>query len=268
MADWKKLCKQFILADGYIEEKETDLIKAEILADGVVNKSEAEFLIDLRKSAPKAVQKFHLFVFEVVKKAILADGEISAAEAAWLQKFLLADGKVDDTGEGVPDDLKDSAKKTCPEFDAMVKKYGDLTESLRACELRKSFRWNISIPCGSCPPRRGRPGFRRRPRELEPVAREPARHAHLRVRRVHVDHEVPVRCDRVHAHLPLRERVRAPGCTCRGTAAPRRRPRRSTAQFTPSGVRQFRCPVVAGDLQPEPVDRRAARRTARRARRR
>jgi hypothetical protein len=123
MADWKKLCKQLILADGYIEEKETDLIRAEILADGVVSKSEAEFLIDLRNSAPKAVAKFHAFVFEVVKKAILADGSISSEEAAWLQKFVLADGKVDDMEKAFLKDLKASAKKTAPEFDALLKKY-------------------------------------------------------------------------------------------------------------------------------------------------
>src|SRR5204863_9011649 len=91
MADWKRLCKDLILADGYIERKETELIKKELLADGVISKSEAEFLVDLRKSAPKAVQEFHLFVFEVVKKAILADGAISKQEAAWLEKFILAD---------------------------------------------------------------------------------------------------------------------------------------------------------------------------------
>jgi hypothetical protein len=123
MADWKKLCKQLILADGYIEEKETDLIKTEILADGVVSKSEAEFLIDLRNSASKAVQKFHQFVFEVVKKAVLADGVISADEAKWLEKFLLADGKVDDMEKAFLKDLKASAKKTSAEFDALVKKY-------------------------------------------------------------------------------------------------------------------------------------------------
>lgn len=123
MADWKKLCKQLILTDGYIEEKETDLIRTEILADGVVNKSEAEFLIDLRNSAPKAVQKFHTFVFEVVKKALLADGAISVDETKWLEKFLLADGKVDDTEKAFLKELKASAKKTCPEFDALVKKY-------------------------------------------------------------------------------------------------------------------------------------------------
>jgi uncharacterized membrane protein YebE (DUF533 family) len=123
MADWKKLAKDLILADGYIEEKETEIIRKELLADGVINKSEAEFLVDLRNSAPKAVAKFHAFVFEVVKKAILADGDISATEAAWLQKFIFADGKVDDAEKAFLKDLKASAKKTSPEFDALVAKY-------------------------------------------------------------------------------------------------------------------------------------------------
>ena len=38
---------QRLFADGYIERKETDLIKKAILADGVVSKSEAEFLIQV-----------------------------------------------------------------------------------------------------------------------------------------------------------------------------------------------------------------------------
>jgi hypothetical protein len=123
MADWKRLARSLILADGYIERKETDIIKAEMLADGVISKSEAEFLIDLRKSAPKAVVEFHQFVFEVVKKAILADGDVSAAETAWLQKFLLADGTVDDLEKQLLRDLKAGAKKTSPEFEALFKQH-------------------------------------------------------------------------------------------------------------------------------------------------
>ena len=76
------------------------------MADGVISKSEAEFLVDLRRSAPKAVAKFHQFVFEVVKKAILADGDISPQETAWLEKFILADGKVDDLEKAFLLDLK------------------------------------------------------------------------------------------------------------------------------------------------------------------
>lgn len=123
MADWKRLAKTLILADGYIEEKEAEIIKKEMLADGVINKSEAEFLVDLRNSAPKAVKKFHDFVFEVVKKALLADGDISAAETTWLQKFILADGKVDDMEKAFLLDLKKSAKTTCPEFDSLLRKH-------------------------------------------------------------------------------------------------------------------------------------------------
>ena len=123
MADWRRLAKSLILADGYIERKETDLIKKELLADGVISKSEAEFLIDLRKSAPRAVAEFHQFVFEVLKKAILADGDVSAAEAAWLQKFILADGVVDDMEKQFLRDLKAAAKATSKEFDALYAKF-------------------------------------------------------------------------------------------------------------------------------------------------
>ncbi len=123
MADWRRLARNLILADGYIEKKETELIKKELLADGVISKSEAEFLLDLRKSAPKAVAEFHAFVFEVVKKAILADGDISAAEAAWLHKFILADGVVDDQEKQFLRDLKAGAKATSREFDALYARF-------------------------------------------------------------------------------------------------------------------------------------------------
>ena len=123
MANWQKLAKALVLADGIVSEKETEIIRRELLADGVINKTEAEFLIDLRNSAPQAVAKFHLFVFEVVKKALLADGDLTAAEAAWLEKFVLADGKVDNLEKNLLKELKAGAKRTCAEFDALVKKY-------------------------------------------------------------------------------------------------------------------------------------------------
>ena len=48
---------------------------------------------------------------------------ISAAETAWLEKFLLADGKVDELEKAFLKRMKAAAKKTCPEFEALVKKY-------------------------------------------------------------------------------------------------------------------------------------------------
>lgn len=123
MADWKRLAKACLLADGDIGTKETELIKKELLADGLVGPAEAEFLIDLRKHASYAVPQFHQIVFSVVKKALLADGDISAGEARWLEKFLLADGVVDDMEKAFLRELKAEAKKTSPEFEALVTKY-------------------------------------------------------------------------------------------------------------------------------------------------
>ena len=123
MADWKRLAKTLILADGYIEKKETEILKKELLADGVIDKSEAAFLFDLRRSAPKAVAEFHDFVFDVVKHALLADGKIDADETEWLNKFLLADGKIDAQEKQFLKDLKAAAKSTCPEFDAIHAKF-------------------------------------------------------------------------------------------------------------------------------------------------
>jgi hypothetical protein len=123
MANWQKLAKALVLADGIVSEKETEIIRKEFLADGVINKTEAEFLIDVRNSAPQSVAKFHLFVFEVVKKALLADGDLSTVEVAWLEKFVLADGKVDNLEKNLLKELKAGAKRTCAEFDALVKKY-------------------------------------------------------------------------------------------------------------------------------------------------
>ncbi len=123
MADWKRLAKAVLLVDGDIGVKETELIKKELLIDGLVGPAEAEFLIDLRKSASYAVPQFHQIVFAVVKKALLADGSISAGEARWLEKFLLSDGVVDDMEKALLRELKAEAKQTSPEFDALLKKY-------------------------------------------------------------------------------------------------------------------------------------------------
>ena len=53
----------------------------------------------------------------------MTSGEVSAAEAAWLEKFITADGKVDDLEKQLLRDLKAAATKTSTEFEALVKKY-------------------------------------------------------------------------------------------------------------------------------------------------
>lgn len=123
MADWQKLAKELVLIDGAVGEREADILRRAFLSDGAINRTEAEFLIDLRNSAPKAVPRFHTFVFEVVKKMLLADGDLTAAEAAWVERFILRDGRVDDLERAFLRELQAGARRLAPEFAALVAKY-------------------------------------------------------------------------------------------------------------------------------------------------
>ena len=121
MADWRKLAKALALADGRIDTREATIIKAEIWADGRLDKSELEFLLDLKKGATTVVREFNTMLFAALKAAVLADGEISAKEATWLRRFLYADGKIDDDEKHFLRELKAGATKTAPEFDELYK---------------------------------------------------------------------------------------------------------------------------------------------------
>ena len=122
MADWKRLTKALVLADGVIGEKDAEIIRREFLADGVINKSEAEFLIDLRSSAPKAVQKFHEFVFDVIQKALLADGAITPRRRLVGEVFARRweGGR---PRKGFPEAVEIGRTIELAEFDALVRKY-------------------------------------------------------------------------------------------------------------------------------------------------
>jgi hypothetical protein len=121
MADWRKLAKALALADGRIDTKESEIIKKELYADGKLDRSELEWLLDVRKSASGTVQVFDKMVFDALKPVILADGDIDAKEAAWLRKFIFADGKVDDLEKKFLQELKAGAKTTSKEFEELFK---------------------------------------------------------------------------------------------------------------------------------------------------
>lgn len=121
MADWKKLLKDVLLADGIIDAAETKLIKAEIMADGVVDAQELNFLVDLRNSAKEVGPQFEKFFFEALTSNILADGVVDKKEAKKLRAIIFADGKIDKREKAFLKELKANAKSVCPEFEALYK---------------------------------------------------------------------------------------------------------------------------------------------------
>lgn len=96
MADWRKLAKKLALADGRIDTKETRIIKEALLGDGHLDKSEFEFLIEIRRGAESVVGEYDDLVFAAITPVLLKDGSIDEKETTWLKNLLMSDGKIDD----------------------------------------------------------------------------------------------------------------------------------------------------------------------------
>jgi hypothetical protein len=119
MANWRNLCKLALLADGTIDEREVEIVRKEFFADGRIDRTELEFLLEVKRDAQSSVPSFKKLLFEAIRSVILADGEISAGEVAWLRSWIFADGKVDDDEKYWLKEFKVLADKVCPEFTAL-----------------------------------------------------------------------------------------------------------------------------------------------------
>ena len=119
MADWKKLAKAILLADGAIDEREVAALRKELFADGRIDDIELEFLLDLRHSAKGVKASFNVLVLDALKNCLLADGSISAGHAGLLRRWIFADGKVDADEKHWLKELKLLADRVSPEFLAL-----------------------------------------------------------------------------------------------------------------------------------------------------
>ncbi len=119
MADWRKVAKIAILGDGHIDTREVNALRDSLFADGDINKSELEFLQEIRREAKSHVKVFMELFTDAVKAHVLADGKIDENETKWLRKAIFADNEVDEDEKNLLKTLKSEAKSTCAEFDAL-----------------------------------------------------------------------------------------------------------------------------------------------------
>ena len=124
MADWRRLAKKLALADGRIDTKETRIIREALLGDGHLDKSEFEFLIELRRAAESVVGEFDEMVFSAIKPVLLKDGSIDAAETKWLKNLLMSDGKIDEREKKFVQSLKEGGSGHSQEFLAWCQSLG------------------------------------------------------------------------------------------------------------------------------------------------
>jgi uncharacterized tellurite resistance protein B-like protein len=108
-----------ILANGKIDGHELEELRRLIYANGPIDRARADFLVVLHKRVQRRSPAFEQFFYKAVKDHIVADGKISAEEAAWLRQMLFADGRIDDAERKFLRELKGEAKQTSREFDAL-----------------------------------------------------------------------------------------------------------------------------------------------------
>jgi hypothetical protein len=119
MADWQKLSKELLLADGTIDRREVDLLRKELFADDRIDDIELEFLLELKKSAASVAPSFRQLVLDAVKNNTLADGVISTQEVSWLRRWIISEGGADETMKKFLQELRGGAKQVAREFDAL-----------------------------------------------------------------------------------------------------------------------------------------------------
>ena len=123
MADWKKMAKAILLADGAIDEREVVAIRKELFADNRIDDIELEFLLEVKKSANSVVPSYRQLVLDAIKNNILQDGVISAQEASWLRRWIISEGKADDAMKKFLQELRAGAKQVAREFEALCKQF-------------------------------------------------------------------------------------------------------------------------------------------------
>jgi len=117
MADWRNLALALAVADGKVSDRETNIIRQEVVGkDGRLDRSELEFLLEVKRRAASVAPAFTEFLNKALKKMLLGDGTIGPDEVRWLRQWIFADGKVSTDERTLLHDLRREAKMVCPEF--------------------------------------------------------------------------------------------------------------------------------------------------------
>lgn len=110
---------QKLPADGRLDGAGIAALGELLYADGRIDRDEAEFLIELYRRAERPGPGFEAFFYRAIKRHVLADGAILAADADWLRRTLFADGTVSARELKLLRELRGEAVRTCPEFETL-----------------------------------------------------------------------------------------------------------------------------------------------------
>ena len=111
MADWRKMAKAILLADGTIDNREVAALRKEFFADSKIDDTELEFLLELRLHAKGVQGSFNVLLLDAMKNCLLDKGALKGSAASLLRRWIFADGKVDAGEKIFLQQLRASAKQ-------------------------------------------------------------------------------------------------------------------------------------------------------------
>ncbi len=107
------------LAGGKIDDSEVPLIREHLYQDGRLDLSDVKTLVELYCGATDYCSAFEDLFFSVLEEVFLADGEIQPSEQFYLLKMLYSDRVIRDREKDFLLRLREAAKFTTPEFEAL-----------------------------------------------------------------------------------------------------------------------------------------------------
>lgn len=110
---------QHILADQKISDSELRLLSAHVYRNGSPNLDDVRLLVELYTGVAKPSEAFENFFYGVMKKVILADGEIQPGEQFYLLKVIYFDRIIRPRELAFLRELRREAKQITPDFEQL-----------------------------------------------------------------------------------------------------------------------------------------------------
>ena len=107
------------LADKKIDDAEIAAIQTQIHSDGRLDLEDVKLLVELYCEARDYPPAFENLFFDVLKRVMLADGEVSPIDQVYLLKMLYSDRVIRSRELDFLQELKREAAQVSPEFEAL-----------------------------------------------------------------------------------------------------------------------------------------------------
>jgi hypothetical protein len=121
MADWRKMARAILLADGVIDDREVAALRKEFFADNRIDDIELDFLLDLRNSARGFKGSFNVLLIDALKNCLVVDGKLQPGAVSLLRRWFFADGKIDAGEKVYLRELRAALTQPSPDFEAFYK---------------------------------------------------------------------------------------------------------------------------------------------------